>query len=121
MKRSAIVPFVAIMVFGIVLMFALSFKGLGDAKQVADEKKNGGKEEKTEQTAGKPEDIYKASCISCHGENYEGGMGPALTGVGDKKSADEIKDILKNGKGAMPGGLVPDDKLDDMTKWLSEL
>lgn len=121
MKRNAIVPFVMIMVFGIVLMFALSFKGLGDAKQVAEEKKNGGKKENTEQVANKPEDIYQGKCISCHGDAFQGGVGPELKGVGEKMSEDEIKDILKNGKNGMPGGLVPDDKLDEMTKWLTEL
>ncbi|MEH6941227.1 cytochrome c550 [Bacillus sp. JJ722] len=121
MKNSAIMPFVMIMVMGIVLMFALSFKGLGDAKEVANEGKKGDKGAKTEQTAGTPEEIYQASCLSCHGNSYEGGMGPALKGVGDKKSVDEIKAILKDGKGAMPPGLVPEAKLDEMSKWLSEL
>lgn len=121
MNRSPVVPFVMIMVFGIILMFGLSFKGLGDAKEVAEEKKNGGKEEKTEQVAGTPEEIYEKSCLQCHGANYEGGVGPELKGVGGKLSPDEIKEILKNGKGSMPPNLVPEDKLDDMTKWLSEL
>ena len=121
MKRNPIMPFVLIMVMGIGLMFFLSFKGLGDAKQVADEGKEGKGGAKTEQTASSPEEIYKASCIGCHGGAYEGGMGPALKGIGEKVSADEIKDTLKNGRGAMPPGLVPDEKVDEMTKWLSEL
>lgn len=121
MKNSPIMPFVIIMVMGIVLMFALSFKGLGDAKEVANEGKEGEKGAKTEQTAGTPEEIYQANCIACHGNSYEGGMGPALKGVGDKKSVDEIKAIIKDGKGAMPPGLVPEAKLDEMSKWLSEL
>ncbi|WP_042345865.1 cytochrome c550 [Bacillus massiliigorillae] len=121
MKRSPIMPFVFIMVMGIGLMFFLSFKGLGDADKVANEGKEGEKGAKTEQTAGSPEEIYKSSCIGCHGSAYEGGVGPALKGITDKVSMDEIKDTLKNGRGAMPSGLVPDAKIDEMAKWLSEL
>ena len=38
MKRNPVVPFVIIMVLGIGLMFLLSFKGLGDSKQIAENK-----------------------------------------------------------------------------------
>lgn len=119
--KNPIMPFILIMVLGIGLMFMLSFKGLGDAKKVAEGDKEGGAGEKTEQTAATPEEIYQANCLGCHGGSYEGGMGPALKGVGDKKSEDEIKTIIKDGKNAMPDGLVPEEKLDEMTKWLSEL
>ena len=33
MNRNPVMPFIIIMVFGIGLMFLLSFKGLGDAKK----------------------------------------------------------------------------------------
>ena len=104
---------------GIVLMFGLSFVGLN---QEAANGEDGG-ESNGEQVAGTPEELYQAAgCIGCHGGNYEGvGSFPALTGVGDKLSADEIKELLRNGKGSMPGGLVPEDQLDGMTEWLSSL
>jgi cytochrome c550 len=118
MNRNPIIPFVLIMIFGIGLTLLLSFKGLGDMKELAKEGKGG---EKTEQqAAASPEEFYKQTCASCHGANMEGGVGPALKGVGGKLSADEIKNILQNGKGNMPAGLVPQDKLDEMAKWLSE-
>ncbi|MGN1400770.1 MAG: cytochrome c550 [Bacillus sp. (in: firmicutes)] len=122
MNRSPIIPFVMIMVFGIVLVFGLSLKGLGDAKEMAKEAENGGSEESSEQASASPEEIYQQNCISCHGENYEGGMGPALTGVADKYSAEEIKDIIQNGtSNGMPGGLVAEENLDGMVEWLSGL
>lgn len=121
MKRNPVVPFVIIMVFGIGLMFLLSFKGLGDAKQIASEKDNGGKTEAPSNVAANPEDIYKQNCVSCHGDAYQGGVGPALKGVGDRRSADEIKDILINGKNTMPGGLVQEDQVDGMVKFLQGL
>lgn len=121
MKRNPVVPFVIIMVFGIGLMFLLSFKGLGDAKQIASENENGEKTEAPSNVAANPEDIYKQSCVSCHGDAYQGGVGPALKGVGDRRSADEIKDIVINGKNTMPGGLVKEDQVDGMVEFLQGL
>lgn len=122
MNRNPIIPFVLIMVLGIGLMFGLSYKGLGDAKEIAKEKANGGKAKTEEKaSADNPEGIYKASCIGCHGDQYQGGVGPALKGVGKKLSKDEIKTIITKGKGAMPPGLVPEDKADAMAKWLGEI
>ncbi|RFU65735.1 cytochrome c550 [Peribacillus glennii] len=120
MNRNPIMPFVIIMVFGIGLMFMLSFKGLGDAKDLAKEKEGG--EKKTEQTASaKPEDIYQQNCVSCHGDQYQGGVGPALKGIGSKLSEDEVKNTIQNGKGAMPAGLVPEENLDAMAKFVHGL
>lgn len=119
MNRNPLIPFVLIMVMGIGLVFFLSVKGLGDMKEVAKEKEGGAKTEET--AAAGPEDIYKKSCVACHGANYEGGAGPALKGVGDRLSVDQIKEVITNGRGSMPGGLVPADQADAMAKWLSEL
>lgn len=45
--------------------------------------------------------IYtKQTCISCHGENLRGKIGPPL--VTTDKSVKEIKHIAKNGTGSMP-------------------
>ena len=108
-KSNPLIPFLLIAVLGIGLMFLLSFKGLGDAEDLAKEKEGGG-EEKTEETASNPEDIYASTCASCHGGNLEGGVGPKLQGVSSKYSVEEIAGIIENGKeGGMPGGLVPDD------------
>ncbi len=65
-----------------------------------------------------PEDIYQQSCIACHGDSYQGGVGPALTGVGDRLSKEEVADILVNGKNSMPPGLVPADKAGEVAEWL---
>ncbi|AIE60771.1 cytochrome c550 [Bacillus methanolicus] len=122
MNRNPIIPFVLIMVFGIGLMFLLSFKGLGDAKEMAKDAKGGGEKQKTEQVAAKkPEDIYKTTCIGCHGDQYQGGVGPSLKGVGKRLSKAEIAKIVVNGKGPMPSGLVPQEKADEMAEWLSGL
>jgi len=119
MNRNPVVPFILIMVLGIGLIFALSFKGLGDSKDLADEKKGGGK--KTEAVAANPEDIYKTTCISCHGDQYQGVVGPTLKGVGKKYSHAQLKNIVMHGKGAMPSGLVPEENADKMADWLAKL
>lgn len=119
MNRNPIIPFVLIMVVGVVAMFLISFKGVGDHKDLVAELEGGG--ESTEETASAtPEELYQKSCIGCHGQQYEGGVGPALTGVGDHLSEEEIVDILTNGIGSMPGGLAAG-KEAEMAAWLMEL
>ncbi|CAM3927084.1 cytochrome c550 [Mesobacillus thioparans] len=114
MNRNPIIPFVLIMVMGIGLMFLLSFKGLGDSKDLAKEGEGG----KTEETAEvNPEEFYQQTCAGCHGNQYEGVSGPSLKGVGSKYSQDEIKDILTNGKGNMPPGMAAG-KEDQMAEWI---
>ncbi|MGE6718961.1 cytochrome c550 [Peribacillus frigoritolerans] len=121
MNRNPVMPFIIIMVFGIGLMFLLSFKGLGDAKDLAKEKEGGEKTEETESASASPEDIYKQNCISCHGNAYQGGVGPALKGVGDRLSVDEVKDVITNGRGAMPPGLVEEQNIDAMAEYIHGL
>jgi cytochrome c550 len=121
MNRNPIIPFVLIMVFGIGLMFFLSFKGLGDHEQIAKEAE-GGEETHEEVASANPEDLYKsAGCIGCHGDAYQGVSGPKLTGLGEKYSKDEVKTILTEGlPGGMPGGLVSGNE-DAVAEWLLTL
>lgn len=119
MNRNPIIPFVLIMVIGVVAMFLMSFKGLGDMDEIAAEKENGGA--KTEESASAtPEELYgQKGCAGCHGGNYEGGVGPALKGTA--LSVEEITDVLTNGKGTgMPGGLVPGQEA-AMAEWIKSL
>ncbi len=50
--------------------------------------------------------IYQTTCSSCHGANMEGGTAfgnvPALSGITDRLSKDEVTKIITNGKGTMP-------------------
>ncbi|OCA91138.1 cytochrome C [Bacillus sp. FJAT-27225] len=117
--KNPVVPFIMIMVMGIGLMFVLSFKGLGDSKDLAKGEKGG---EKTE-VAANPEELYEAKgCVTCHGNQLEGkGNAPKLADVGARLSEAEIKDILIKGTtGGMPGGLVQGAEADAVAKWLSE-
>lgn len=64
------------------------------------------------------ENIYRDSCAACHGGDLTGGAGLSLEGNG--LSANEIEDIVENGQGGMPGGLVAGDDLTVLADWLSE-
>ena len=70
------------------------------------------------------EKIAKEKCISCHGNDLTGAMGPDLTKIGSTLSEDEIKNILNKGQGQMPAkpanGLQSDDEVNAVAKWLSE-
>ena len=101
MKRNPINPYLLIMVLGITAMLLMSFKGIGDMKKIVSKTEGG--EEKTEEVALAPEQLYQQkSCVACHGADFQGvGSNPALVGVGDRLSQDEIIDILVNGKGNM--------------------
>ncbi|WP_026573264.1 menaquinol-cytochrome c reductase cytochrome b/c subunit [Bacillus sp. UNC438CL73TsuS30] len=68
-------------------------------------------------------EVFKSQgCINCHGENLQGGAGaPALTATGLKP--EEIANIAKNGKGAMPKGIFKgnDEQLKQLTEFISGL
>ncbi len=50
-------------------------------------------------------DLYQRQCASCHGAERQGhgGRSPALTAVGERLSAAEIRRIVEHGRGFMPG------------------
>ena len=67
--------------------------------------------------------VYADNCASCHGENQEGGRGPALnSALLAQRSDEQIHTTLENGiaVGGMPAfkGLLPDDDLLHMANYL---
>jgi len=118
MNRNPLIPFALIAVFGIGLMFLLSFVGLGNMEEIA-QGEDAAPQEDT--AAATPEEIFQGKCAACHGADFGGGAGPDLHGVGDKYSPDEIKQILQEGRGIMQGGMVPAEKLDEMVEWLGTI
>src|SRR5690606_41246155 len=98
MKRNAIVPYFLIMVMGLVLVFFLSVKGVGDSKEIAQGDYD------TEQVVFDPEEKSK-SCISCHGDNLEGkGNIPGL--VNTELSKAVLIDVIKNGRNCDDGNMT---------------
>ena len=128
MQKNAIVPYILIMAFGIGLIFFLSLEGVNNEAEIAEEhatEEGGGEaaegEEGGETAEGDfdPEAHAQANCISCHGSSYEGGVGPSL--VATELPQSDIEDILINGKGTMPGGLVPEENAAAMAEWVLSL
>lgn len=63
--------------------------------------------------------IYSNTCASCHGGDLEGGVGPALSSVGSYLYAEEIYEIVMNGQGAMPGGMLDHETAKAISLWLA--
>ncbi|AGE23666.1 cytochrome c-551 [Geobacillus sp. GHH01] len=70
-------------------------------------------------TAASAEQIFKQNCASCHGQDLSGGVGPNLQKVGSKYSKDEIKNIIANGRGTMPAGIIKGEDADKVAEWLA--
>ncbi|WP_027416095.1 c-type cytochrome [Aneurinibacillus terranovensis] len=62
--------------------------------------------------------MYQAHCIVCHGQNLEGGVGPALAKIGSQLSRDQIRNRIINGGGGMPAHLVSDADAKVLADWL---
>lgn len=81
----------------------------------------GDKEATNNESAAAPdgEAIAMKSCISCHGGELQGATGPALNDVGSRLSESEILDIIHNGQGNMPAGVVKGADAEAVAKWLA--
>ncbi|MGG5251984.1 cytochrome c551 [Neobacillus sp. SM06] len=69
--------------------------------------------------AGDPQKIVSQKCSTCHGGNLEGSVGPNLQKIGSKYSKDEILNIIKNGKGGMPAGVISGKDAEKVAEWLA--
>ena len=118
MNKNPIIPFLLIFSLGIGLIFFMSLYGLDQKEEIA--KEEDGTTEEVQDVADFDGEVAQGKCITCHGDNLEGGGGPALAGT--DLSKDELVDIIKNGiPPAMPGGLIPDEHLDEMADYILSL
>lgn len=107
--------FFAACAFAVVLMFTLPGK-----EEVAEENKP--TMPVVQLDAAKAEATVKASCITCHGDQLQGGVGPSLQNEGGKHDAEEIYSIVTKGRGQMPSfkeKLAPEE-IANVALWLSE-
>lgn len=69
--------------------------------------------------------VYKQSCLQCHGGNLEGRMGKDtnLQTIGDRMTKDEIIEKIHNGGQRMPkvGRSMEDADIEKVSEWLSTL
>lgn len=99
--------------------------GAGTEESSEGSEEDGGGEEGSEEGASSgdvdAEGVAQNSCASCHGEDFSGGMGPALAGT--SLGEDEFTDIVRNGQGSMPSfseDEVSDEELTAMYEMWSE-
>lgn len=116
MGKNPVVPFLLIMALGVGLIFFMALYGVDQKKEIA----NSDNEETEDVADFDPASFADARCISCHGENLEGGGAPAL--VGTDLSKEELAEIIADGTdGGMPGNLVPAGDLDEMVDYILSL
>ena len=93
-------------------------------RQVADKHSSSGlASEHPTGDAKRGEELYKASCVVCHGSRAEGGVGPKL--AGNPVLADEraFWKVVYEGRHVMPPlkGAVTDEQMTDIRAWLKSL
>lgn len=65
--------------------------------------------------------LYKKNCISCHGNDLSGRVGPSLQQAGSRLTEEQIGDIIKAGARGMPGyeKSLKTEEISQLAKWLS--
>lgn len=113
--RNPIIPYAIIAIVGLFAVIIISYFGVNQREAIQNP-------EAAEETSADPDEIFKASCASCHGSDLTGESAPDLTQVGQHLSEDEIKDIIINGtEGGMPGGLVDNEQAAILADWLKDM
>lgn len=107
--------FFAACAIALVLMFTLPGK-----EEVAQEEKPTMPEITLD--AGAAGATVKANCISCHGDQLQGAVGPNLQKIGATMSADQIYTVVTKGNGMMPSfkDKLKDEEISNVALWLSE-
>lgn len=91
----------------------------GNDNNQQEENGNNNEENGNSEDTAAAESVYKNNCASCHGDDLDGISGPSLEAVGSEYDADEIADIIENGKGGMPPQDVADDDRVEISEWLA--
>ncbi len=91
-----------------------------DSSQGTDDSSGSGDQASSDVDAKAAKEAFEQNgCISCHGNDLGGGYGPSLQKVGAKYSADDIQNIIKNGKNGMPPQSVGDSDRELIASWLA--
>ncbi|WP_226655375.1 c-type cytochrome [Pseudalkalibacillus hwajinpoensis] len=116
--------------FAAVLLFSLVACGGGNSESESNNEgsSNSTSNESTEESSGDydakaAEATYQTNCLSCHGENLQGKVGPQISDIGSRLSKDEILTVIQNGKGQMPGNILRGDteKEENLASWLADM
>ncbi|BFH65849.1 MULTISPECIES: c-type cytochrome [Paenibacillus] len=103
-------------VFAIVLIFTLPGK-----EEVAEQNKPPAMPEVTMDAAAAEATLKAQGCISCHGDQLQGGAGPNLQKIGSQLSAEEIYKIITKGQGGMPSfkDKLKSEEIANVAQWLA--
>ncbi|MBU5466418.1 cytochrome c [Virgibacillus sp. MSJ-26] len=119
--KNPVIPYALIAGLGIFAVILVSVLGVNQRNDIQQAEEGEPTEEVQEgETSDDPEALFENNCASCHGDDLSGGMGPDLTQIGNKHSADEIKEIILQGQGDMPAIDVEDEQAEALADWLSE-
>jgi ubiquinol-cytochrome c reductase cytochrome c subunit len=70
------------------------------------------------------ETVFAVSCAVCHGTTGEGGTGPVLKGIAEKRGIDGIATFVRNPAGAMPRlypTVLSDQDVSDVARYVATL
>lgn len=83
-----------------------------------------------EQSAGRANDggklevpsVYKQNCLSCHGSELQGRVGPNLQTIGGKQTEEQIYEVIQKGKGGMPAfeNRLNEEEIGTLAAWLAD-
>ncbi|MFD0618887.1 c-type cytochrome [Paenibacillus sp. GCM10027629] len=110
----------AALLFSCLIVIALSACGGATSTKTPEPPKEGAGTGATT-TKVDAEAVFKANCVSCHGNNLEGAVGPNLQKVGGKLSKGDIDTVVTNGRGGMPSfkGQLSSEEIAGIADWLS--
>lgn len=125
MNRNPIVPFILIIFLGIGLVFLLSSQGAneeeGGGEETASEEGGEGGGEEASSGDFDAEGFARDNCASCHGQDFSGGMGPALAGT--SLAEEDFTTTVREGQGSMPAfsqDQIADEDLSTLYQFFSE-
>ncbi|CAM2759051.1 c-type cytochrome [Salinicoccus roseus] len=125
MNRNPIVPFILIIFLGIGLVFLLSSQGAneeeGGGEETASEEGGEGGGEEASSGDFDAEGFARDNCASCHGQDFSGGMGPALAGT--SLAEEDFTTTVREGRGSMPAfsqDQIADEDLSTLYQFFSE-
>lgn len=68
-------------------------------------------------------EVYKSNCLSCHGTDLQGKMGPTtdLTKVGARRTVEQITEQINEGGGGMPSydSRLTEEEVKGLATWLA--
>jgi len=66
--------------------------------------------------------LYKKQCISCHGVDLSGKVGPSLQEIGTRLSEQQLMDIVHDGGRGMPSfkKILSAEEIGALAQWLAK-